>query len=609
MNPIPGVTQVTEPRNCGSTFTLAYQQSCILTLIVNDSFKGNGGFGPVVCSQGNRLQCYRPSPANVLVIDRFGHTVGGNVTGLTGTVTLQNNGSDSTEISSDGTFTFSKPVATGATYDVTVLTQPTGQTCTVANGTGTMDRSNVTNVEVTCSANSYTLGGTVSGLSGSVSLQNNGADTLVVNANGSFTFSTAVAEGSAYAVTVSSQPSGQTCSVANGTGTMGSSNVTNVTVTCAANSYTLGGTMSGLSGSVSLQNNGADTLVVNANGSFTFSTAVAEGSAYAVTVSSQPSGQTCSVTNGTGTMGSSDVTNVAVSCADVPSTTISVPTTGIIPVNSGTGSLVVTNTGSATAFNILATLPGGWTGVTQDSSGCTSVSSGSSCTLTFSSTKPYVARGSITVTGDNISSPPTTALAFSMSDYLVFAVPTVSTAIVVENNNASGSPIPWDSSGNCINSTSGCQQTGATSIYIGSYLNTLGNTYMIISGPNAIGTQASTGGNAASSCYEITSDNSGTGLPNGTWFLPAICQLGTYNPAISGNNAGCNSNVANIESNLYNLGFLSNLSSTPTYWSSTEYSDYEAMYQYFLSGYGSSQDYAAKAVDQTDVRCIRLFNY
>ena len=73
--------------------------------------------------------------------------------------------------------------------------------------------------------------------------------------------------------------------------------------------------MSGLSGTVVLQDNGGDDLSVTASGPFTFATKVASGAGYAVTVKTNPSGQSCSVANGTGTMGSANVTSVAVSCA------------------------------------------------------------------------------------------------------------------------------------------------------------------------------------------------------------------------------------------------------------------------------------------------------
>ncbi|HFD32890.1 MAG TPA: hypothetical protein ENJ28_09330 [Gammaproteobacteria bacterium] len=77
-------------------------------------------------------------------------TVGGTVTGLTGTVVLQNNLSDDLSISADGSFTFSVSIAKDLDYDVTVKTDPVGQACIVTNGTGTIT-ADITNVTVTCS--------------------------------------------------------------------------------------------------------------------------------------------------------------------------------------------------------------------------------------------------------------------------------------------------------------------------------------------------------------------------------------------------------------------------------------------------------------------------
>ena len=69
------------------------------------------------------------------------------------------------------------------------------------------------------------------------------------------------------------------------------------------------------SGSLVLKNNAGDALTINANStSFTFATAVASGAAYAVTAGTQPSGLTCSVSSGSGTIASANVTNVGVAC-------------------------------------------------------------------------------------------------------------------------------------------------------------------------------------------------------------------------------------------------------------------------------------------------------
>ena len=65
--------------------------------------------------------------------------------------------------------------------------------------------------------------------------------------------------------------------------------MTNVAVSCAnVSTYSVGGTLSGLSGTVVLQDNGGDNLTLTANGSFTFATQLASGAAYAVTVLTNP---------------------------------------------------------------------------------------------------------------------------------------------------------------------------------------------------------------------------------------------------------------------------------------------------------------------------------
>ena len=243
------------------------------------------------------------------------YTIGGSVSGLTGTVALQNSGRDNLSVSANGAFTFGASVANGDTYATTVFTQPTGQTCTVSAGSGTVSGGNVGNVAVTCSTNSYTVGGNVSGLTGTVVLQDNNGDNRTILANGAFTFATPVTYGSNYAVSVLTQPSGQTCSVSAGAGTVSGSNVTNVAVVCSTNSYTVGGNVSGLSGSVVLQDNNSDNLTVSASGAFTFATPVANGSPYSVTVLTNPTGQSCSVASSTGTISLANVSTVAVTCA------------------------------------------------------------------------------------------------------------------------------------------------------------------------------------------------------------------------------------------------------------------------------------------------------
>ena len=194
-------------------------------------------------------------------------------------------------------------------------------------------------------AQTYQVGGTVSGLpaSTSVVLRNNGADDLTVSANGPFTFATRLASGAAYAVTVRTAPAGQTCTVTGGTGTVAGANVTTIAVACLPTTHAIGGTVSGLpaSTSVVLRNNGADDLTVSANGPFTFATRLVSGAAYAVTVQTAPAGQTCTVTGGTGSVASADVTTVVVAC--LPTTYAIGGTLAGLPASA---SLVLRNNGA-----------------------------------------------------------------------------------------------------------------------------------------------------------------------------------------------------------------------------------------------------------------------
>ena len=87
---------------------------------------------------------------------------------------------------------------------------------------------------------------------------------------------------------------------------------------CSDNAtFTIGGTVTGLTGGgLVLQNNGGDDLTVSADGNFSFATALIGVDTYLVTVSTQPSSpsQTCTVSNGSGTLAGATVSNVTISC-------------------------------------------------------------------------------------------------------------------------------------------------------------------------------------------------------------------------------------------------------------------------------------------------------
>lgn len=118
--------------------------------------------------------------------------------------------------------------------------------------------------------------------------------------------------------------------------------------------YTIGGMVSGLSGTgLVLQDNGGNSLSVTANGNFTFTTAIASGGAYAVTVSTQPTNpaQNCTVTNGSSTA-TANVTNVQVSCTNasfkIGVTVSGLTGTGLALQDNGGDNLSITGNGPFT---------------------------------------------------------------------------------------------------------------------------------------------------------------------------------------------------------------------------------------------------------------------
>ncbi|WP_419420061.1 hypothetical protein ACNVED_01835 [Legionella sp. D16C41] len=618
MRAIPGITQVmTAPGHCSTPFVLGYQQSCILNLLIQGaSLSGNIHGGPVVCEQVNPLQCYQPSIANSLNVTKgpsVAYTVGGRVFGLSGTLVLVNNASEALTIHTDGTFTFPSALTPGSTYVVTIQNQPATQTCTVSNGNGTITNANITNITVNCSTNTRTIGGNVAGLaaSESVVLQNNGGDNLTINSNGTFTFSIPVAQGAPYHVSILTQPATQTCTVTNGNGIASTTNITNVQVTCATNAYTVGGTVSGLTGTVVLQNNGSDNLSLNSNGPFTFPTPVAEGTTYHVTVLTQPTGQNCSVTNDNGTMGGANITNVAVNCANTTTTltastnALALSVTGLVEYgvtgtpNSGLTRLItITNTGTLPAVNMVVTPPTWPTGTTSSTTCPNTLPFGASCTITIipgntatsdgtascsSGTAPIP--GVIQVTADNANTVDINVVVLSYGCiyqggyvYAFDDTTSANTSVggkVVTTSNQSAAGVIWssDAQGNVvydiiygISETSTPSAPDPSTNQIAGQLRCYGaadgacNTNNIVVYYPTINPILY----AAGVCNQSTSG----GFSD--WYLPAICELG-YDTTSTG--SGCGSQASptlqNMQSSLIDFTPVLPIAN---YWSSTEVS-------------------------------------
>lgn len=296
--------------NKTQTFALAYPSGSTYTVTIETQPAGQ------TCTLSSNASGTIKSNITVTATcttNAINYTISVAVTGLTGTLVVQDNLGAGLTFTTNSTQTFSSSYASGSTYSVTVQTQPAGQTCTLgSNASGTIT-SNIT-VAATCTTNAanYTISVAVTGLSGTLVVQDNLGAGLTFTTNTTQTFSSSYASGSTYSVTVQTQPAGQTCTLgSNASGTI-TSNIT-VTATCAASSYTISVAVTGLSGTVVLQDDQGATLTFTSNNTQTFSNTYASGAAYTVSVTTQPSAQSCIPTYSSGSIGSN--VTISATCA------------------------------------------------------------------------------------------------------------------------------------------------------------------------------------------------------------------------------------------------------------------------------------------------------
>src|SRR3569833_1876306 len=298
------------------------------------------GFASILLTLG---ACHDPQPADSPAsVPAVTYTLGGTISGLTTEGLVIANGSNTGTVAANATsFSLPTTLTAGASYALTVQTQPSGLTCGFSSGThvadssGTMPAANLTSTVVACAPNSYALGGTGSGLSSGTLVLENGGQTVSVTANGGFQFADAVAYGATYSVHVQSNPVGLACMVSVGAGTLPADAISNVIVTCASSSHTIGGSITGLTtDGLVLLNNGSGAITLSSGViSFIMPAAVTDGAGYAITVGTQPYGinLACTPANNSGTA-TADVSNVAITCATATPTqtqVASVSSTGI----------------------------------------------------------------------------------------------------------------------------------------------------------------------------------------------------------------------------------------------------------------------------------------
>jgi hypothetical protein len=78
--------------------------------------------------------------------------------------------------------------------------------------------------------------------------------------------------------------------------------------------FSIGGSVTGASGPIALQNSNGTNVIVPTDGSFAFETQMVSSAIYNVTVAVAPNSQTCMVARGAGTVKGADISNVIVTC-------------------------------------------------------------------------------------------------------------------------------------------------------------------------------------------------------------------------------------------------------------------------------------------------------
>ena len=386
----------------------------------------------------------------------------------------------------------------------------------------------------------------------------------------------------------------------------GSSNTENVpaaaptsATTPSNTSFTVGGTVSGLNGSLSIKNNGTDQLTVNTSGQFIFATPTAQGGQYNVTITSQPSTQICTLTNYFGTNVTANITTIVISCVDNPpaTTTLSISTTSLALAASGNPRiLILTNTGTETAPSInMTSTPALPTGTSKSTTCSASLAPGSSCAITITpGFTPNSAVGSTSVasamaiSGSNTNNVSAdiyvltygniyqSGYIFSIDDLTattssiggkVFSLSNQSPAAHWSPDNFGIGVTELSTAPPCNGASDGqCN----TSLIVGYYSSTPSNSY------------------AAGLCKSTINGYA-------DWYLPAICEMN------SSSTVTCSAQN-DIQSKLITTNIIP---LNANYWSSTEYAASGIAWFSNLSTSGGGSDFFSNKNAQLVTRCAR----
>jgi hypothetical protein len=167
----------------------------------------------------------------------------------------------------------------------------------------------------------FDVGGPISGLvySGLELTNLKNGEVLAVPAGAtSFKMTRSIDYGTEYDVKPTKQPAHQTCSIGNGADTAGRMASINIGVLCSIAEYSIGGAVSGLTGTGLVVVNGSlagEQLAIAKDATtYVMPKTVPYDTTYGVVILSQPTGLKCTVANGVGKMGDASVTNINITC-------------------------------------------------------------------------------------------------------------------------------------------------------------------------------------------------------------------------------------------------------------------------------------------------------
>ncbi len=233
-------------------------------------------------------------------------TVKGSVSGMSGSgLIISVNGQ--LQSVSGANVQFASSIKNGEPYTLAVAVQPSlpAQVCIFTSPTTGVASDGAIIFALQCNAPpAWGIQGTTTGYAGSgLQVQLNGGEIVTVTGS-SFSFATNISDTQPYNVQVKTQPTGpaQICTAQRNVGVVTGANVTDISINCSTVTFSVGGFVTGLASgaSVTVQVNGTQSTSRSVDGFFTFMNKLADQTAFDVVVQTQPTGQTCSVSRGSG---------------------------------------------------------------------------------------------------------------------------------------------------------------------------------------------------------------------------------------------------------------------------------------------------------------------